>query len=1581
MRDKKKPSSRRLDFLPNRFNQYSIRKFTVGTASILIGATLIFGINTEDAKAAEQDTADVASSGETGETENTDPTAADVTNTSDLNENDPVLSDELPQAAPSEVSNTTQLEAEGSNESVSPDLEEEKTTQSGVSTEEEIKADVPTEPIQEEQSTPQPDIEPAQDKLNNQQPESESTSKEITPTDGSDHTPLNSEEKKEENSSQIVSDETPKTGSDQSGTVTDVNNTEEPKTLTNPVTQEEVSGVPEVKSTSSAVTTAAKQLNVSEQILEEVVKASNIDITQLSEEDAKDEVIAAYLATLATEKEKYQPKATLRHYGDTNELNSPFRITPDDYYLKEIVGLNEINKFNQYGTIENTMYDTAFLNDNGQGYKQEPALKLTPNTSRNGVLELKTQQFDFTKDFELRFKVANFATGKTNNADGFAFLFTQASGQEVYNQGSILNNTGVPNSGGFKIDTSHTTGGPDGTILKGSNNEGYASFVKSDASGTSVLVGDNPDYLNKRLNNLPDKRFPIFQASTVNNESTGQRLIPVIINYDATNQEFTAEYQKKSYIVSLSDLGLIQGQAYNFDIASTVDVNGAGERKAGESIIQVTSIAINGEQADDHTPNYDNGRTIPGKPVTMLQTGDNTLPTETGFSIPEGGVPAGWTATIDPNNGTLVVTPPADAQPGDKADIPVTVTYPDGSVDNLLPNVTVVANNAQDNTPSYNGGNTKPNTPVEIPQTGDTDVPDGTQYEVPNTPNGWTVNVNPDNGTVTATPPADATPGTEVDIPVKVTYPDGSTEDTTVKVTVTPNDAQDNTPGYNDGSTKPNVPVEIPQTGDTDVPGGTKYEVPNTPDGWTVNVNPDNGTVIAIPPADAEPGTEVDIPVKVTYPDGSTEDTTVKVTVTPNDAQDNTPGYNDGNTKPNVPVEIPQTGDTDVPGGTKYEVPNTPDGWTVEVNPDNGTVTATPPADAEPGTEVDIPVKVTYPDGSTEDTTVKVTVTPNDAQDNTPGYNDGSTKPNVPVEIPQTGDADVPPGTKYEVPEEVPTGWTVEVNPDNGTVTATPPADAIPGTEVDIPVKVTYPDGSTETPSVKVTVTPNDAQDNTPGYNDGSTKPNVPVEIPQTGDIDVPGGTKYEVPNTPDGWTVEVNPDNGTVTATPPADAEPGTEVDIPVKVTYPDGSTEGTTVKVTVTPNDAQDNTPGYNDGSTKPNVLVEIPQTGDTDVPPGTKYEVPEEVPTGWTVEVNPDNGTVTVTPPADAEPGTEVDIPVKVTYPDGSTEDTTVKVTVTPNDAQDNTPGYDNGSTKPNVPVEIPQTGDTDVPTGTQYEIPEEVPTGWTVEVNPDNGTVTATPPADATPGTEVDIPVKVTYPDGSTETPSVKVTVDPKEEEPSEPEMPEEPGKEEPNEPQMPEEPGKEEPSEPEMPEEPGKEEPSEPQMPEENTPSTDEHENNVPNNNDKGDSNNIDMNTPSDDEHHTTPSITIDMPQIGNTRVPSGVTCEVPSSNLPQGWDVEVQQDRGVLVVTPPAETPSGTVCEFPVKMTYPNGMTVETPVKVVVDAPVKDDATQNETQEMLPETGHESQNTTLLGSLLAGLGLTYFFRRRRKEDK
>lgn len=74
-------------FLPNRLNKYSIRKFTVGTASLLIGATLVMGIGNE-AQADELDsiTSDSASTKDKGE-------ALDISDIKSVEENNSIEQD------------------------------------------------------------------------------------------------------------------------------------------------------------------------------------------------------------------------------------------------------------------------------------------------------------------------------------------------------------------------------------------------------------------------------------------------------------------------------------------------------------------------------------------------------------------------------------------------------------------------------------------------------------------------------------------------------------------------------------------------------------------------------------------------------------------------------------------------------------------------------------------------------------------------------------------------------------------------------------------------------------------------------------------------------------------------------------------------------------------------------------------------------------------------------------------------------------------------------------------------------------------------------------------------------------------------------------------------------------------------------------------------------------------------------------------------------------------------------------------------------------------------------------------------
>ena len=84
-----------------------------------------------------------------------------------------------------------------------------------------------------------------------------------------------------------------------------------------------------------------------------------------------------------------------------------------------------------------------------------------------------------------------------------------------------------------------------------------------------------------------------------------------------------------------------------------------------------------------------------------------------------------------------------------------------------------------------------------------------------------------------------------------------------------------------------------------------------------------------------------------------------------------------------------------------------------------------------------------------------------------------------------------------------------------------------------------------------------------PGYEDGSGKPGSDVKIgaPEFKDkngegnvVDAPEGTKFTPgENTPDGVTIDEN--TGEITVKVPEDATPGTKIEVPVVVTYPDGT------------------------------------------------------------------------------------------------------------------------------------------------------------------------------------------------------------------------------------------------------------------------------------------------------------------------------------------------------------------------------------------------------------------------------------------
>ena len=224
----------------------------------------------------------------------------------------------------------------------------------------------------------------------------------------------------------------------------------------------------------------------------------------------------------------------------------------------------------------------------------------------------------------------------------------------------------------------------------------------------------------------------------------------------------------------------------------------------------------------------------------------------------------GWKYKVDPNTGVVTSTPPADAKPGDKKTVTVTVEAPDGSTP-VVPVTTVVKlSNNWEAEPFYPVQTVYPGEsatlPVELNKPDNINVAKENPYKLGDLPAGWKATID-DNGQVTATAPADAKPGDQVKIPVTVTYEDGSTDTAYAVVNVI------------DVPTR-EVPFKVEYKYDDTIPAGEyKVETKGEPgsekqnkDGsWERTKNPVNEVVI-VGTKPAEAAKDVTWTVPIPYP-------------------------------------------------------------------------------------------------------------------------------------------------------------------------------------------------------------------------------------------------------------------------------------------------------------------------------------------------------------------------------------------------------------------------------------------------------------------------------------------------------------------------------------------------------------------------------------------------------------------------------------------------------------------------------------------------------------------------------------------
>lgn len=477
------------------------------------------------------------------------------------------------------------------------------------------------------------------------------------------------------------------------------------------------------------------------------------------------------------------------------------------------------------------------------------------------------------------------------------------------------------------------------------------------------------------------------------------------------------------------------------------------------------------------------------------------------------------------------------------------------------------------------------------------------------------------------------------------------------------------------------------------------------------------------------------------------------------------------------------------------------EGWTAEMD-DDYNVTVTAPENPKPGTFAQPRVTVTYSNGSTDELSLLVIVDPNNTQVTDlvrPDLSKGKVKEDITAQIAlkpiMKGYQTVHPA-KYEVdPATVPDGWTVTVD-NTGKVTAKADESVAPGTVITPKITATYPDGTADVvePQFQAIV-----DIKIPDYDTVTNKPNSDVTLtPAIPERGLSGNTTDEAPQrytfedgtttltqTDDSgtWTLKIDENTGVITTTIPKTAPEGYVLNVPVLAHYEKENPQKVQGTIVVIKGDLA---PVYSVETTGPGKAVNHQIA---DAPAGSTFSfgknpdgtlITTQTVDGWEYTIDPTTGVVTSTPPADAKPGDKNTTTVRVETEDGSVAQVPVTTVVKLTNSWEAEPSYPAETVYPGEtaksPIKVQAPEGVSVAKDTPFAINPEglVPTGennehgnptykvvtangeWVVGLD-DKGNVISSAPDTAKPGDQIEVPVIVTYEDGSKDTVSATINV--------------------------------------------------------------------------------------------------------------------------------------------------------------------------------------------------------------------------------
>ncbi|WP_245337212.1 YPDG domain-containing protein [Staphylococcus sp. GDY8P131P] len=1080
-------TGKKLDFLSNRLNKYSIRKFTVGTASILVGAALIFGVANEEANAAE-----------------------------DTQKMEEMTSDEL--SDESTMNQSTNRDSSNQEKNIEESTQEESAPQTGQ--------------VKDETTEIVPQVNPEAEQV-------EEKAAETAPQTGQVKDKTTEADSKVEQAQDKTAEVAPKAEQAQNETteiVPQVNpevekveeKVAEVASQTEPIKEESATAnIKNINDTKSAKNDYAKVANVSDSEAEKIIGQLNLDPQNMTIEALQ----FALINQLANEQNANKRFATaLRSVSprNTEALNISANDVPSalmPYSGSQVIEADAIaNGYIKSQTdatnAPNTLSGRAWLVDHG-----------TPSTMANGLTPIpegtKVYLQWIDSDGAVSPTYVASTTNQLSSADGsqvgpgsYAFdlreAWIDANGKEhkyhaIAGQYYRLWIEDFQTPNGNNVSMLRQAGG----FFPGS----YVNSVSSSNLGQFPLIGTNMQrtgiymaidstngYMDAdRSEWIHDELGPISAPSVdlnAKNSISGKVWLETgagdYANSATGPNDNGNDPQAVGYTVVMSSLTSEGAQAYEAQVESLPESERAD---AAKNLLtdhpEYISATVYGEtdEGGKYTLRFPDG-TLNDQYIYgyVMDPEGNMIKSYSSYTSPQFRTPnsnLSWTPQTAPAqnlvanpmwynvNFALVPTTKIDleiidlnntnspAVPGDVVNIDLT-----GS--KLSPLPTHIewrdkkGNIVQQTTDITSLKEGEKQSTFIVPDT----ATDGDIYTAYLVVGGN--DVAADSFIIKITDARKYEPSTEG---IKKDYGTPTTaEDVTSSVTV---------PGYPSQGDQPVITVDDPtQLPDGKTPGKTEVDVTVTyPDGTTDHIKVPVTVGGQAENEVYEPSTEG---IKKDYGTPTTaEDVTSSVTV---------PGYPSQGDQPVITVDDPT---------------QLPDGKT-------------------PGkTEVD--VTVTYPDGTTDHIKVPVIVgADTQANINNPGYAHATVKPGETVKVPQTGDNTMPDGSKYDIAtNQVPAGWKVSVNANTGELTVNPPKNAMTGTSVVIQVTVTYPDGSSETVPSKVsvddiiqlpapTVNPVDDNDTEITGSNGTPGNTIVVTFPNgstsEGTIDENGNWKVDVP-------------------------------------------------------------------------------------------------------------------------------------------------------------------------------------------------------------------------------------------------------------------------------------------------------------------------------------------------------------------------------------------------------------------------------------------------------------------------------------